>query len=183
MSENSKTFDIVERNTEHTQRVVFEEKASAQFQLQDFDDDDDDEVMCSFCTQYVHEDIGRAPKRASNIFHEDIGRAPKRASNILCDDIGRAPKRASDILCDTKLSSSSHPTTKDTQEKTRKGETQELHRKLQPKCHRSKLRKLRKLSFSFSFRCRCRCHWQHWSDDGAYTDSLVQRRQHTSVGV
>ena len=76
MSEKSKTFEIVERSTEHTQRVVPE-------------DFDDDEFICSLCTPY---------------FHEDIGRAPKRASDILCDDIGRAPKRASDILCDTELS-------------------------------------------------------------------------------
>ena len=77
--EKSKTFEMVERSTEHTQRVV---------------SDDFDEFLCLPCTG-MHEDIEREPARAS------------------------------DLLCDIQLSSSSHPTTKDTQEKTRKGERPE----------------------------------------------------------
>ena len=88
MSEKSKTFEIVERSTEHTQRVVFE-------------DFDGDEFICSLCTEDGHDDNGRAPKRASDVdFHDENGRAPKRASEILCgnhDDDGRAAKRASGI--------------------------------------------------------------------------------------
>ena len=98
MSEKSKTFGIVERSTEHTQRVVFE-------------DVDGDEFICSLCTEDLHDDSGRAPTRASDKdFH---------------DGSGRAPKRASDILCDNKLNPSIHSTSKDTQEKTRKGKRPE----------------------------------------------------------
>ena len=62
--------EIGERSTEHTHRVVFA-----------FEDFDGEEFICSPCTEYSHDDNGRAPKRASDIyFHDEDGRAPKRAS-------------------------------------------------------------------------------------------------------
>jgi hypothetical protein len=97
MSEKSKTFEIIERSTEHTQRVVFE-------------DFDGDEFMCSMCNEDDHDESGRAPTRASEILcdsHDHEGRAPKRAPNILRID---------------KLNPSIHPTIKATQGRTRKGE-------------------------------------------------------------
>ena len=70
MSEKSKTFEMVERITEHTQRLIFE-------------DFDGDEFICSLCTEDVHDDSGRAPTQASDKDgHDDSGRAPKRASDI-----------------------------------------------------------------------------------------------------
>ena len=69
--------DITE---EHKQRIDFVWNMWSE-KIQE-PDVDDDEFICSMCTQD---------------FHEDIGRAPKRASNILCDEVGRAPMRASDI--------------------------------------------------------------------------------------
>ena len=45
MSEKSKTFEIAERSTELTQRVVLV-------------DCDGDEFICSLCTEDVHDDSG-----------------------------------------------------------------------------------------------------------------------------
>ena len=55
MSEKSKTFETVERSTEHTERVVV-------------DDFDGEEFICSLCTEDGHDDNGRALKRASDRF-------------------------------------------------------------------------------------------------------------------